>query len=297
MTITSSNPLGSIVVGVDGSSSSDQALLWAADEARLQQRSLTIVHTERTYGTNEQAWLASAGISPRVYTDQIRQDAVQLLEKSGREARAHCPDLTIDTMLRTDDARDVLKDLSKEAAMVVVGSRGHGRFVGILLGSVSGALARKARCPVGVVRPRSGEHDHRGVLVSGDGSKESLDTIETAFREASSRQLPLTVVHCLWDPLAARIRWAHLHAEDPGYDESRLAIAEALAGTSEKFPDVDVHFLVTKGDVADCLIDLSRMHDLLVVGRHAHSFGERLEWGGLTTDIVEHAASPVIVVP
>jgi nucleotide-binding universal stress UspA family protein len=297
MTTTNPNPLGSIVVGVDGSPSSDQALLWAADEARRQNRGLLVVHTEHSYGTYEQAWLASAGISPRVVTDQIHRDALDLLDCSRRDAVEHCPGLSVETSLRIEDARNVLLDLSAHAAMVVVGSRGHGRLVGTLLGSVSGLLARKSHCPVTVVRPMSGEHDHRGVLVSGDGSKDSLDTIELAFREAASRDLPLTVVNCLWDPLASRVRWTHLHAEDPGYDEARLTIAEALVGMSEKFPDVDVHFLVTKGDVGDCLVDLSRMHDLLVLGRHAHSFGERLAWSGLTTDIVEHAASPGVVVP
>ena len=65
--------------------------------------------------------------------------------------------------------------------MTVVGTRGQGRVVGLLLGSVSGALVRHAKTPVVVVRPVPSPR--RGVLIAADGSEESLGLVEHAARE------------------------------------------------------------------------------------------------------------------
>jgi nucleotide-binding universal stress UspA family protein len=62
MNTTDPTSTGAIVVGVDGSTSSTEALVWAAAEAGLQRRELTIVHAEKTFSTSEQVWLASAGV-------------------------------------------------------------------------------------------------------------------------------------------------------------------------------------------------------------------------------------------
>ena len=179
--------------------------------------------------------------------------------------------------------------------MVVVGSRGHGRFLGLLLGSVSGALARHAPCPVAVVRPTSA--GRRGVLVGADGSEASSTPVEYAYAEAAARGLPLTVVHCIWDALVGQVRWAHVDRSDPEFGDAHLCVAESLAGMAEKYPDVPVQVSITRGAIDACLVDLSQQYDLLVIGRPPHSLGERLVLPGLVITVAEHAHAPVLVVP
>jgi nucleotide-binding universal stress UspA family protein len=295
--MSGSNPIasGSIIVGVDGSPSSEHAIAWAAKEAGLQRRGLTLAHAQTHMSANEMAWLSSAGIPPRQVTEHIHADAERILDRAHALAAAHCPEESIDTVLEVQDARSLLLDLGGRAAMTVVGTRGHGRVVGLLLGSVSSALVRHATSPVVVVRPVPSPR--RGILIAADGSEESLGPVEYACREASLHRTTVTVVHCLWDRLLAPTPWADVPRSDPEGEEARLRIAESTAGMREKFPDVDMTVRVTRGAIDACLVDLSADHDLLVIGRPTRPLLQRLTISGLTLPVAEQAHCPVLVVP
>ena len=100
----------------------------------------------------------------------------------------------------------------------------------LLLGSVSVALVRHAHCPVVVVRPEHVGTVRNGVLVGVDAEPGSQPVLELAFRQASLRDLPLTVVHTPWD-IQAGTAGAYVVADVMGDVESdRLAVAEAMAG-------------------------------------------------------------------
>jgi nucleotide-binding universal stress UspA family protein len=294
MTTTTSDAAGSIVVGVDSSSSSEHAVTWAAEEARLQHRGLTLVHAQSPLSTNQLVALGTAGIPLQQINDQARVAAESTVESAQSLAAALVPDTEIHTVLELADARTLLLDLASTAAMVVVGSRGHGPVAGLLLGSVSGALVRHAEAPVTVVRSYAGPRE--GVLVGADGSDVSVGPVEHAFREASLHQMPLTIVHCIWDGLGATSRWSPVPASDPEGQEARLRITESVAGISQKFPDVTTRVSVTRGAVDACLVDLSADYHLLVIGRTPRSLGQRLLLSGVTTAVAEHAHSPVLVV-
>lgn len=295
MTSTSTPATGNIVVGVDGSPSSEHAVQWAADEAHLLHRGLTLVHTQRQVSANEMAWLATAGIPPGQVNAQQDRDAEHLLERARSLATDLRPGIPIDTVLAYGDARTQLLDMASTTTMLVVGTRGHGPVAGLLLGSVSGALVRHAECPVAVIRPRP--ESGRGILIAADGSEESLPLLEHAFRQASLHQAPLTVVHCLWDGLIAQTRWAVLSETDPAGEEARLRMAESIAGMGEKFPDVELSVKLTRGAIDACLVDLSAQYDLLVIGRPTRPLLLRLTVSSLTVPVAEHAHCPVLVVP
>ncbi len=296
MTTNSSNTSGTIVVGVDGSPSADLALAWAVEEAAFQKRPLVIVHAERRLTTQEMAIYGNGGTAPSELEQQLRVAAASIVEGAAAKAGELDPAVEASTLFEVGDAREVLLRISETAAMVVVGSRGHGRIVSLLLGSVSAAVAKHAACPVAVVRPGKDAERH-GVLVGVNGSRTSAGVVELAYREASARDLPLTVVHGVWDPLVARVRWGELTTTDPFYEDARRQVSESLAGMAEKFPEVETRVALTRGAVDVCLVDLSREHDLLVVGRRSGSRSGRLGLSGLSTSIVEHAEAPVIVVP
>ena len=85
------------------------------------------------------------------------------------------PDVEVDQVLRIADPRAVLLELSHDAAMVVLGSRGRGQLRSLLLGSVGTALVRHAHCPVVVHRPGNPGLVRNGILVGVDASPESTD--------------------------------------------------------------------------------------------------------------------------
>jgi nucleotide-binding universal stress UspA family protein len=288
---------GTIVVAVDGSPHADLALAWAADEARLTRRPLAVVHAEKPVGAQERGWLAQAGIPLSQITEEIRKDSQDLLDRAEKAANQVAPDIETRTILRVGDPRQVLLDLASPASLIVLGSRGRGPVSSLLLGSVSAAVSRHATCPVVVMRPRHDVARLRGVLVGTDGTSRSRRTLEAAFREASAHGLPLTVVHCQWEALAAPGGWRSARPDDPFHDTLQIHVAEALSGLSEKFPDVEVTKEIFAGHVDQCLADLSREHDLTVIGRHEHSLLARAGSIPLTIAVLEHACGPVLIVP
>ena len=139
-----------IIVGVDGSDSSRAALRWAYDEAVHHGASITVVTTwvpptmpmTPPYGS-----LPTEG-----YAEQPRVDALELLERFTADFEERTPAVDLRTSVEEGNPAKVLIERSREADLLVVGSRGHGGFAGMLLGSVSQHLVAHAECPVVVVR-------------------------------------------------------------------------------------------------------------------------------------------------
>lgn len=140
-----------IVVGVDGSDPSRAALQWAYDEAAHHAATLTVVTTWQPptmpmsppYGN----------LPPEDYGGQPRKDALELLERFTGELVPQDPVVDVHTSVEEGkNPAKVLIERSKEADLLVVGSRGHDGFAGMLLGSVSQHLVAHAECPVVVIR-------------------------------------------------------------------------------------------------------------------------------------------------
>ena len=142
-----------IVVGVDGSPASERALVWAADAATRDDAQLLIAHGGDVLPKAE---LALDG--GRDYSRDLLRDAVATAIDV-----ADGSDVT--TVLRDVQPAQLLLDLSNDAQLVVVGTHGKGRIVGVLLGSVAYRVAAHARCPVVVVpetwRARRPSWSHR----------------------------------------------------------------------------------------------------------------------------------------
>jgi nucleotide-binding universal stress UspA family protein len=139
------NGKSKIVVGVDGSENGQRALRWAMDEAALRGSVLVLVHS------------VEMGLS--VAEPYGGGYVLQQLQESGRLALDEATALVaargieVERRLETGSIAYSLIDASKDAELLVVGSRGHGGFTGLLLGSVSAACVHHAHCPVVVVRP------------------------------------------------------------------------------------------------------------------------------------------------
>jgi nucleotide-binding universal stress UspA family protein len=140
-----------IVVGVDHSHGARAALRFAFEEARLRRATLRAVH----------AWLfgyiGTVGFESSFPVlggelDELRSAAEAALDTTLQEALPDAGGVTIERRVVGGTPAAVLVEESRDAEMLVVGSRGLGGFSGLLLGSVSQQCAHHAACPVVVVR-------------------------------------------------------------------------------------------------------------------------------------------------
>lgn len=149
---------GTVVVGVDGSAVSRHALAFAADEGRRHGALLRIVGVD---DTTEDAWLIAHGGPGYLY--QERRDAFESMAREAvRETLLEAADSDAVTVeIVAGSPADALVRAATDADLLVVGSRGHGGFTGLLLGSVSQQCVQHARCPVTVVPlPPAARHPH-----------------------------------------------------------------------------------------------------------------------------------------
>ncbi len=132
-------PDGPVVVGLDGSAPSREALAFAAEAARLRDVPLEVVHAV--------AWSPVGAELMTPTPDELAEWGEQLLatelERAGMSA---------ETRVDPGHASEALVRASERASLLVVGSRGHNPLVSLLLGSTSARCAGKAACPVVVVR-------------------------------------------------------------------------------------------------------------------------------------------------
>jgi len=291
------SPAGSIVVGIDGSAASDQALDWATQQATLEHRPLTIVHSVHLGMAGGTLWMGQPGFDVGGLLEDVRIAGKGLLDNAERRAHRHAPALAVHTILSNVDTREALLNLAERAALVVVGSRGRGPVASLLLGSVSVAVSTHAACPVVVIRHPKGTGPRDGVLVDVDGTEESLPAIEFAYRTASFRSLPLTALHVVWDH-ALRGDDEHLvDDDDPGLDDERMLLSESIAGMREKFPDVQDRLVLVRGLRDHQLVRASQDMDLVVVGSRQRGLIDDFVYGSVAPTVVEHAACDVAVVP
>ena len=137
-----------VVVGVDGSPSSHKALSWAAAEAADHGADLVVLNVW------EHTLLPPAGsvsVSERYVPDPSQRTADDLLEEI-KGVLGENPPLLVQPVVKQGNAAEVLIEQSAGAELLVVGTRGHGGFRGLVLGSVSQHVAAYAKCPVTVVR-------------------------------------------------------------------------------------------------------------------------------------------------
>src|SRR6185312_5525594 len=139
--MASNSATGAVVVGVDGSEASLEALREAqrlAEPLGAEVEAIAVWEFPQMYDG-----YTVMGI------DGFKERAGQILHDSVEKALG--PDNNVRTRLVRGAARQALIEASKEARMLVVGRRGHGRFGGLLIGSVSSACVAHAHCPVVVV--------------------------------------------------------------------------------------------------------------------------------------------------
>lgn len=281
---------GSVVVGVDGSVGGDAALEWAVRHAVSRRRPLLVVngagdpsHSAQFIGVTEARQL-------------FEVEARRVTDHALLVARRIAPDIDIEVSTPLQDARDALLDLSAQASILVVGTRGRGPVRALLLGSVSTAVAGHATCPVAVVRPAERDSDeNKGTVVVGtDGGPASSAALEFAFELAATESKPLHVVHS-WSALDTFIDPSSYAQRVQQMEEHKRIFAEALAGYGEKCPDVPVTQHMPDAGAVQTLVEMSQDAAVVVIGSRGRT-GLKAMLTSVSRDVVERAHSTVVVV-
>jgi nucleotide-binding universal stress UspA family protein len=289
-----------VIAAVDGSDDSLRALDWALTAARMRGAPLRAVHV-RQYAPWAQPDVLIAGppdpaddpVLDQVRTYVSRQAAPPATEYAALEGAPGA----------------VLPELGSVAQLLVLGSRGRGGFVGLLLGSNGMAAARDAECPV-VVVPRPGREvpdappAAPGPRVVAGLHTDSPDdaALAFAFAEAALRDARVQVVAAYpWPVLTWAVPGDFAPAtleQDAVEGETRRLAEGFLAPHRARRTDVPVDLYVPPGDAAGHLVAASNGAELVVVGRHRRRLLAPLRlMGSVTQAVLLHAASPVAVVP
>ncbi|NUO58171.1 MAG: universal stress protein [Hamadaea sp.] len=287
-----------VVVGVDGSPSSLAAARYAARLAVRRQTSLDCV---LAYQPAVYAYPPMGGMDPGVLADdQVREDLDRMVAHIGDGLRDAYPELTEVTARQVPGGpAAALIELSREAAVTVVGSRGVGGFEQLLLGSVSSQVAAHGQGPVIVVRPVLPEGDTAEgdtdtaegmagvdpdpdagpVLVGVDGSAESQAALRFAAEEAQLRRTSLVLVH-------ARPEGDDVDVLDEVLEQ---AAAEVAGIPVEKR-------IVSSKNVEDTMIEASRAAGLTVVGCRGRGGFTGALLGSVSRALTHHGSGAIGVV-
>ncbi|HEX6872065.1 MAG TPA: universal stress protein, partial [Micromonosporaceae bacterium] len=279
-----------IVVGVDGSPASRAAVTWAAVRAARQHMPLLVAHV---YDWRKPGARMAVG---GAYAAAAREHAEATVTAAIADAKAAAPKVQVRGEAILGHPGPALIGLSAEAGLMVVGSRGHGGFASLLLGSVSQQVATHSIAPVVVVRGRP-DASAGPIVVGVDGSPAASHALSLAFAEATAHDRGVVAIRA-YTP--AQPPWGagiEPYVEDP---EERHAtelkvLIEDVAPWRDKHPDVHVECVAASGHTAEVLIGVSATASLVVVGTRGHGGFAGLLLGSVSQQLLHHAECPVLI--
>jgi nucleotide-binding universal stress UspA family protein len=288
-----------VVVGVDGSASATQAVRWAARESHRRHVPLVLLHV----------W-TPIPVSPRhvgslrPYHDALVEQGNKWLAEAAAVAQEAAPGVTTSTELTGGSAAGQLIGRSASADLVVLGSRGLGGLVGLVVGSTAVAVATHGHCPVVVVRgaglgeapEQDGPEQDRPVVVGVDGSPTSRAALHFAFQAAALRNTSLTAVHA-WSDLPVTTVWELTTDSHLIQQQESAALSQWVAEAQALHPGVRVEQVVVRDSPADVLLGHARRAQLVVVGSRGRGGFRGLLLGSTGQALIHHATCPVAVIP
>jgi len=287
---------GRIVVGIDGSQQSGNALEWAVARARLGGEQLELVNAYNLpLNLDFYGYQGLAASNPMEWMTEF---STQLLDAAAARVRALAPELTSTLTSTMGQPAFVLAAASEGADAVVVGRRGLGGAASVLLGSVSNRLTIQSECPLVVVG--EGDLPTTGpILVGVDGTEFGTNALRYAIAEAAVRKTSVRavaayeVLHTEFEPdpeLVARMR-ADVEAEVAGVITRAL---DEVRGTGAESPSVD--HVAVEGRAADAILGQAGDAQLIVVGTHGKGLVRRVLLGSVSRQVLNDADRPVAVV-
>jgi nucleotide-binding universal stress UspA family protein len=287
---------GRIIVGIDGSQHSAQALDWAVARARLGGEQLELVNSYVL--TPELDFYGYTGLAASQPVDWFTEFSQEVLDAAATHVRELAPDLRCTLVSQMGQPASVLAGISQGADLVVVGRRGLGGAASAVLGSVSNRLTTQAKCPVVVVG--EGELPITGPVVVGvDASDYGTNALRFAIAEAALRGAAVRAV-AAYDVLHPAFRAdpelvARMHADVEA--EAAQTIAQALEDAKATSAEpVRVDQVAVEGRAAEAILGHAEDAQLIVVGTHGKGLVRRVLLGSVSRQVLNDADRPVAVV-
>ena len=282
------HPRGAVVVGYNGKKHSRAALAWGAEEAAQRDAPLLVL-----FAANYSGMTVEPGPGLLQRDPGALEAAEEVTARGVFEALAAHPGLRIAGATEVTSPSQALTEASNDAALVVLGSRGHGRVLGALLGSVAFAVAARASCPVIVVKDEVMDlpvgPEHR-VVVGTDGSAEAAAAVGFAADRAAAASAALEVITCTG---------GH-QVEDVDERELRATANRIVEAATNRLRETHPELTVTTR-VEDCppeltLVDASADAGLVVVGTRGRGAFEGMLLGSVSHAVIHGAGCAVAVV-
>jgi nucleotide-binding universal stress UspA family protein len=286
-----------IVVGVDGSDGAHHALAWAIGEAALHGADLHVVHAWAPPVPISEIGVMLNPIDPGPYEEAAQHVLDEVVD--GARDVAEARSVALDARIVRGYPSTVLLGLLTDAQLLVVGSRGRGGLVGMVLGSVSQQCVHHARKPVAVVPPTAILPGAEDVVVGVDGSESSRAALAWAADEAAARDARLCVVKAWWDQVAVSPLGLPLPVPPGGlHEQAERLLHEMVDGTvarARRPPAVQL--LAVADEASRALLDRAQGAGLLVVGSRGRGGFAGLLLGSVSQRCLHRATCTVMVVP
>lgn len=288
-------PVG-IVVGVDGSPSSRLAAQWAAQEAKA--RDLPVL-LAAAYIVPQ--FLYAEGMVPsRAMFEELEGQAQGFIDDAAAAIREVTTEVELMQQLHEGSPISMLLELSKEADMVVIGSRGLGGIAGALLGSVSASLVGHAHCPVVVLREDMDlAAEHNRIVVGADGSPVSALAVQTAYQEADAHGSELVAVNA-WLDRAVASSLAGMNLSNLDWEqakaEQRQVVQEELEKYDDDYESITPQIVIRRESPEMALAEVGKGTRMIVVGSHGRGGFTGMLLGSTSRALLRLSPVPLMVV-
>ncbi len=292
--------LSTIVVGVDLSVPSDQALDRASALAKLHGATLVLVHAQADDAPIENVANDMLEQLGRV-SEAIRiEEAKHLVE---RQDKLVAQGIAVELVGRAGPAGEVVAAVAKEreAQLIVIGTHGRTGISRFLLGSVAAAILRHAPCDVLVTRGTSGPSPFLRPLVASDFSPAA----SRALRNAASLCAPGTPIECIhaWQLPAGSWGATLLGSARFPWSTVRDAVLSSVKAQADQLVQQNqglghpLHVELVQGPPASVITHAAERggHDLIAIGTHGHRGFRRLLLGSVAESTIRHAPCSVLV--
>jgi nucleotide-binding universal stress UspA family protein len=276
------------LVGVDGSAGAEHALRWSLARAKNRAARISAVQVWQPYMSGALDLGGPIAVEDAVRAAQAVLD--DLAERIGETA------VPVRWSVESGGVSRVLLDLSAEADLVVVGTRGRGGFKRLLLGSVSHQCATHSRVPIVVVPPTAKlDTTTEHVVVGMDGSDNAKAALRWAL-EFAPAGCTIRVVGA-WELSPAATVGDLRHPSELTQEAKRRFEVATDDVVSSMSSEATIVRQFQYGQPAKTVLDADEQADLIVVGARGRGTIGAAILGSTSTRILHESAAAVVVVP